>query len=281
VASQALPPEFSLEEVLVVASGCTDGTEQIVEERARIDPKIMLIREAVRGGKASAISTILKRYRGDVLVLVNADARLMPRALQELLQGFDGSGQDELVCGLPIPESSDSRVLSLIEDVWWRLHNDTLQTLAQLRRGNHCCDELMAMKRGFASSIPADIINDGAYFGVLGATRGVAVQVRPNARVAIETPRSLFGLLRQRRRILRGHRQVAQLLGQAPYTLEGMMRRRPALVARILATELSGRPGPTLAFLFVALPLEGIAHILAFMDRVSRQAYRPAWPMVE
>jgi len=280
LSTQVLPSGFLLKEILVVASGCTDGTERVVEDWAEREPRLGLIPEAERSGKASALNAILARFRGDILVLVNADARLLPGALSQLLGAFDRGPEIEVVCGFPVPEPSGS-VIRAVEDVWWRLHNRTLQTLAELSAGNHCCDELMAFRRGFIDVIPTGVVNDGAYFGVLAARRGMTVQFVPGAKVLVAIPGNLLGLIRQRRRILRGHRQVLDLLGAPVFTLEGLAKRQPALVAKILAAELASRPGPTLAFLLLALPIEASAHALAIFERLTRRALSPAWPMVE
>src|SRR5205807_9519513 len=100
------------------------------------------------------------------------------------------------------PEPSMSPILDIVDRGWWRIHNRTLQTLSDLDAGNHCCDELMAMKRGFADSIPKDVVNDGSYFGVIAALRGSTVRFCRSAVVIVDTPSSLNGLLWQRRRIL-------------------------------------------------------------------------------
>lgn len=278
---QNLPGRFVIEEVIVVASGCTDGTDRIVEERARSDPRLVLVRESERRGKSSAINTIFRRYRGDFLILVNADARLLPGALWSLLDRFGRDEQVEIACGLASPDRSRNPIVNVIEDTWWRLHNRTLETLSDLNQGNHCCDELMAIKRGFVDSIPSDLINDGAYFGVLGASRGTTVRFCPGATVVVETPANLVGLLRQRQRILMGHRQVYVLLGRVPYTLEGLARDRPAIAARILVAEFFHRPFRTIAFLAFALPIEILAQGLALLDGARGVGYRPAWPMVD
>jgi len=139
----------------------------------------------------------------------------------------------------------------------------------------------MAFRRGFIDTIPAGVVNDGAYFGVLAARRGMTVQFVPGAKVLVAIPGNLLGLIRQRRRILRGHRQVLDLLGAPVFTLEGLAIRQPALVAKILIAEFASRPGPTLAFLLLALPIEASAHALAIFERLSRRALSPAWPMVE
>ena len=278
---QTLPTNFALTEILVVASGCTDGTDRIIEERAEVERRLTLVREPARFGKSSAINEILRRYRGDILVLVNADARLLPGALYGLLEGFDGDDGVDLACGLPSPEPSLSPILDVVERGWWRIHNRTLQTLSDLGAGNHCCDELMAMKRGFADSIPRDLLNDGSYFGVLGALRGRTVRFCPSAVVIVDTPSSLSGLLWQRRRILTGHHQVTGLLGRSPYTFEGLVLTGPAVAARILLSEFWERPAQTLAFLGIAGPLELVSHLLSFVDRARNPGYQPAWPMVE
>ena len=278
---QTLPPDFVLTEILVVASGCTDGTDRIIEERAKIERRLTLVRESERRGKSSAINQILSRYGGDILVLVNADARLLPGALFGLLEGFDRDDGVDLACGLPSPETSTSPVLDIVEKGWWRLHNRTLQTLSDLGAGNHCCDELMAMRRGFADSIPSDVVNDGSYFGVLGALRGSTVRFCRSAVVIVDTPSSLSGLLGQRRRIVSGHRQVTSLLGRSPYTFEGLVISQPAVAARILVSELSENPVQTLVFLGIAGPLELVSHLLSFLDRIRNPTYRPTWPMVE
>src|SRR5207247_9633560 len=107
---------------------------------------------------------------------------------------------------------------------------------------NPCCDELKAMRRAFADSIPRHLVNDGAYFGAIGALQGITVRFFRDAIVIVQDPSNLNGLLQQRRRIVRGHRQVAQLLGAHPFTLEGLLRSDPSLAPRIVLSEPSHRP---------------------------------------
>ena len=281
VSIQTLPRDFELVEIIVVASGCTDGTVDVVQEWAKVHPELKLIHELERRGKASAIDRILHEYRSEILILVNADARLAPGSLGALLTMFRRDGAVQLGCGCPIPESSRSPTVSRLEDAWWRLHNRTLDALALKGQGNHCCDELMAMKRGFTDSIPKDITCDGSYFGMLAATRGITVQFCSEAIVFVETPSTLRGLLTQRRRNLRGHWQVSRLFGRNPYTLEALARIDPALAARILMAEFFQRPIRMIAFLAVAIPFEIIAHSLARLDGAVGRGFQPVWPMVD
>ncbi len=278
--SQAVPASFELREILVVASGCTDKTEQVIEERARQDPRIRMLREAERSGKASALNLILQEYGGDILVLLNADAFLPARALAPLLDSFREDPQILIACGAPLPNGEAEGIGRGVYEFLWRIHNRTLQTLSALNVANHCCDEFLAMRRGFVGSLPRQLVNDGAYLGVLASVRGHPVKFRRDAAVIVNTPWNLSALVMQRRRILRGHQQIRDFLGVPPSTLEGLVRGRPDLVVRILVSELRNHPWGLLHLLLVIVPLESIASLLAFADRVRGRAYDPVWSRV-
>src|SRR5436309_13768953 len=63
IQSQPLPETVVLKEILVVASGCTDGTDVNVEEHAKMDPRVALIREPERRGKRSEERRVGKEGR--------------------------------------------------------------------------------------------------------------------------------------------------------------------------------------------------------------------------
>jgi biofilm PGA synthesis N-glycosyltransferase PgaC len=281
VVSQSLPVAYELREILVVASGCTDRTEaRVVEARAR-DPRVRLIREPVRRGKASAINILLEESTGDILVLVNADAALNPGSLEHLLGAFEEDAETQVACGSVVLEDGHRGLQNVLEEMQWRIHNRSLETLSDLRMDNHCCDEFMAIRRGFLTALPPNLINDGAYIGVAAALRGSSVRFRPGAEVRIETPRTVRGLLQQRVRVLRGHRQVRRLLGRTPSTIEGLATRRPDLVVKLLGGAFRDRPSSILPFLAVALPVEVYANVLAFLQDVATDHYEAVWVPVE
>lgn len=278
---QDLQDGFRVAEILVVASGCTDGTDGIVQSFSSTHPHVRLIREPIRTGKASALNLILGRYDGDILVIVNGDACPCPGALRSLLTAFREDSALQVACGCPVPEGDRGGLPGIVQEFLWGIHNRTLQTLSDLKAANHCCDELMALRRGFVDSFPPDLINDGAYLGVLAAVSGQTVRFCRDARVHVHTPRSMHGLVEQRRRILRGHRQVRHILRRSPSTLEKLTRRNPALAVRILIEEIRDHPFALPVLLLMALPLELMSATLAASDEVRRPGYAHVWPKVD
>src|SRR5208337_701336 len=73
IAEQSIPKESK---ILVVCSGCTDRTPQIVASFQNKDPRIEPLIEDARKGKSSALNKIFMaaRAEADILILVNADA---------------------------------------------------------------------------------------------------------------------------------------------------------------------------------------------------------------
>ena len=272
---------FSVTEVIVVASGCTDGTEQIVEAWSRRDPRVILVKEPTRAGKSHALNAIFGKAHGEIIVSVNADATLMPNALGRLLALFAASSRVQLACGAPIPPAENDGLVGIATQLQWRLHNRTLATLSSLGMPNHCCDEFMAMRRGFVETLPAELVNDGAYLAAFAVSRNTFAVFCETAQVVVDPPRDLRGYLIQRRRILRGHRQVEALARRPPITLERLIRRHPELATRILVREVLTGPASVLAFAFLLLPLEATALIAASFDQLLRRPYEPIWRMVD
>src|SRR5215469_14743809 len=66
-------PSMRIEEIIVVASGCTDNTVSIVAEIALKEPRVRLCVQEKREGKASAINLFLKQAVSPVAILIGAD----------------------------------------------------------------------------------------------------------------------------------------------------------------------------------------------------------------
>ena len=62
----------------MIASGCTDGTEAIVKSFAMRDPRIRLLVQARREGKASAVNYFLSEAKEKILLVCSADIVACP-----------------------------------------------------------------------------------------------------------------------------------------------------------------------------------------------------------
>jgi len=80
-------------EILVVESGSTDGTDEIVErtiaQRGSRPPELRLLRETERHGKASAINLGKRHATGEIVLVTDANAVFEPNVLREMMPHFE------------------------------------------------------------------------------------------------------------------------------------------------------------------------------------------------
>ena len=115
-------PRGRVTELIVVASGCEDRTAEIVAELARHDPRVRLIRQERREGKASAINLFIGEARSPVLIMVSADVLVKQGTIESLLAHFDDPAVG-MVGGHPTPVNDEATFMGHAVHLQWRLHD--------------------------------------------------------------------------------------------------------------------------------------------------------------
>src|SRR6516165_10286993 len=97
-------------EIIVVASGCTDRTTQIVEQWAAREPRIRLLVQPSREGKASAINYFLQEACEKVVVLCGADLLPVGSAIEQLVAPFANS-EVGMTTARPVPVNEPNTLM--------------------------------------------------------------------------------------------------------------------------------------------------------------------------
>ncbi|MDR0888169.1 MAG: glycosyltransferase [Candidatus Methanoplasma sp.] len=114
---------FVLEEVIVVSSGSTDGTDDVVESLTQEYPELRLIRQEKREGKNSALNCVLDNKNTEVVVILNADNVFgSNESLKKLVHPFEDD-KVGIVGGRPIPTNSTDTVAGFASNVIWVMHH--------------------------------------------------------------------------------------------------------------------------------------------------------------
>jgi len=266
--------------IWVVASGCTDRTVERAREAANGDPRVAIVEQRDRRGKADALNTIFDSALGDLLVLVNGDAVAEPGAIAALLAVARGLPAPFAIMGQPVPppDHGTGAVAGAI-GLLWRIHDALHAETLSHGEGNHLSDELLLVSLPVPCRFAEGTINDGAYLGaILGEADG-RLAYAPAARVRIRVPTTVGDYLAQRRRIYAGHARQARVMGRVPTTLVSVALRAPARAARLVGrcAADSGRWGA----LPVLVSLEAAAIALALWDELPPRRSHVRWRRVE
>lgn len=255
------PATGKLAEVIVVASGCEDQTCAIVADIARRDPRVRLIEQERREGKASAINLFISAARSPLLIMVGADLLVEDGTFDAMLRHFADPAVG-MVGGHPTPVNDETTFLGHAVHLQWRLHDRIARDAAKL-------GEIIAF-RNVVPCIPLDTAVDEISIQALITQLGYQLLYEPQAVVYNRGPATVRDFLRQRRRIYAGHLRVRE---QQDYSAPTMSAWR---IARALPGSGSFRTPRTVLWSIGTIVLEATARALGRYDLMRRRS-SPVW----
>ena len=202
-----------LTEIIVVISGCTDNTEEVVRENMNRDGRIRLLVQEHREGKASAMNLFMEEANEDVLILSSADLQPAPDTLELLISPFADPELGMTACR-PEPVNDPDTFMGFAAHLLWGLHH-------QMNLHGFKAGEMIAFRKVF-TRIPQYTAVDEASVEPLIRGQGYSVRYIPEAIVYNKGPETAADFLRQRRRIYAGHLELQQILGYSVSTMSGL-----------------------------------------------------------
>lgn len=200
----------TVDEVIVVASGCTDGTTSVVEEIAWRDDRVRLVVEPERAGKLAAVRRFLAEARHDVAVISGADTLLEPGALHELCGPLLTDRGVGMVGPRVVPVEGRA-IGHRLHRVLWDLHDIVARSTPKL-------GEVVAVRRSACGDLPAAFGCDEVVMESAVVRRGLRLVYAPTAVVRNRGPVSVREYLMWRRRLAVQHRAARHGLGHTAAT---------------------------------------------------------------
>lgn len=243
-------------EIIVVSSGSTDQTDEIVGQFAQKDGRIRLLVEPERLGKASAINLFLKHQTERVLVICSADLLPQQDAIEKLVSPF-ADPEVGMTSSRPVPVNDPGHFMGFAAHLLWNLHHEINM------RGGFKAGEMIAFIKIF-ERIPYHTSVDEASIEPVIRGQGYKVRYVPEAIVYNKGPETVEDFLRQRRRIYSGHLDIKVLLGYSVSTMSGLT------VLKTLLGKLDWRPKQFL-WTWLVVGLEVYGRFLGWRDFKNRR----------
>jgi len=256
-----------IEEVIVVASGCTDHTVPLVDTIARQEPKVSLYVQEKREGKASAINLFLKQATSQVVVLLGADVIPEASALENLCAPFKDPTIG-MVGGRPVPVNDPSTFMGHAIHLLWRLHDRVARVSPKL-------GEIIAF-RNVISGIPTNSAVDEISIQALISQLGYRLIYEPACVIYNKGPLNIRDFLKQRRRIYAGHLKV-----RAQQNYEASTMKVSPIARQLLACRDFTMSNPRQAmWTLLTILLEAFARLQGYYDFWGKREHH-IWQMVD
>ena len=212
---EARPGGAPVERIVVVSSACRDRTDEIVRSFAARDPRVVLVAEPERRGKAAAINTFLgSRPAGtDVTLIASADILPAPGATERIVAAF-ADPDVGMAGGRPVPQNEGRSLLDRMAILMWDLHD-------RMARRSPKLGEFVALRSELVSSIDPESPVDESSLEAEVTVRGGRLAYVGEALVANRGPATFREWMSQRRRIAFGHLWLQRRTGYSVSTGAG------------------------------------------------------------
>jgi len=194
--------DVSVGEIIVVSSGSTDATDDLVDRYATKDDRVRLLRQAKREGKNSAVNAFMAAAKGEILVLVNADNNLAEGALDRLVSHFSDP-KVGVVGGRPMPVNRKDTIPGFAVHMLWDMHHRL--SLIYPKVG-----EAIAF-RNLHIQIPTGMQSDEDLVRMDLEKHGYRTEYEPEAIVINKGPETVSDYWKQRTRVNIGERYMKRL----------------------------------------------------------------------
>lgn len=251
----------SVTEIIVVSSGSTDNTNQIVQNFAKKHSMIKLTVEKERKGKASAVNLFLALAKKEIVVLIGGDLLPKKNTLENLVLPLLDP-KVGIVGSHPIPLNSLKTLMGFAAHLLWNLHHQI--SLKKPKMG-----EMVAFRKIF-KKIPVLSAVDEANIESLIRGQGYQAVYAPDALVNNKGPESAKEFIAQRRRIYAGHLATKYEYSYEVSTMGGL-----GIFFLLLKNfPLSRR---SLLWTPVVIGLEAISRFLGFLDYKYKLRHHTVW----
>lgn len=203
--------EVEITEIIVVASGCTDGTEGIVKGFMERDPRIQLLVQERREGKTSAVNLFLQHAREDICVVESGDTLPREDSVENLVRMFKDP-QVGMTGAQKVAVNTPDHIIDYLSHLRLKMEHALCLEIPRL-------GELIAFRKVF-DRIPRDVAMDEAFVEALVIQRGMQVRYAPDAVVFSMGPHTVGDFIRQRRRNYAGHLHLKRKYGYRVSSLD-------------------------------------------------------------
>ena len=185
--------------VVVVASGCTDRTAELVSAYCRRDPRVELVEEPDRAGKTAAVNKFLLSATEEILIISSADLIIEPHTIDSLLKPFEDP-EVGMAGAHALPLDGTKSFFGFASNMMWSLHHAI--SLRDPKMG-----ELIAFRNVFRRLNPGAICDELSVHQLMRSA-GYKIVYVPEAIVHNKGPETLADFVSQRMHCIVGNLAV-------------------------------------------------------------------------
>ncbi|OGD87060.1 hypothetical protein A2164_03870 [Candidatus Curtissbacteria bacterium RBG_13_35_7] len=257
--------QVTIAEILVVSSGSTDKTDEIIREKAVVSKgKIKLLVQKKREGKASAINLFIKKAKNPILIMISADVLPKQNTIEELTLPFKDRNIGMTGSHI-IPVNKPNIFMGYYVTTFWKLHHEVAKRTFK-------AGECVAW-RNIIDRIDPLTSTDETNIAALIIKKGYKCKYVPNAIVYNRGPESFWDFLKVRRRHLAAYYHLKEKVGLTyiPSTMNNLF------VLKLYLKTAKPKNIKEIIWLIGVIITEVVGRLVAWYDWRIMHEHHPIW----
>ncbi len=203
---------FEIEEVIVVSDGSTDKT--VSEVGSITDTKIKLIDYKDRVGQALRQNDILEQFKGDLLILLNADVLITdPLFFEKLIKPLINDPKIGIVSPTVAPLPAKT-IFENVINFSVALKNEIYTEMVEHNNLYLCHGRARAISRDFAKLLRfPGVAGEDAFSYITCIKNNYKFYYQPEAEIQYRSPQNLTDHLKQSKRFFKGREKLSEIFG--------------------------------------------------------------------
>jgi cellulose synthase/poly-beta-1,6-N-acetylglucosamine synthase-like glycosyltransferase len=173
---------------------------------------IKIIRDPKKG-KPFALNMVVKKAKGDILVLTDGDVFISKDSLRYLISQF----RDEkigAVSGNPVSINSKKTALGYWAYVLSNVANDWRKTSSRKNQNFFCSGYLFAIRKNLFPKLDAEMLSEDGFISLNVYNKGFKIGYSEKSKVFVKYPTTFKDWIMQKKRSAGGYNQIKKMTGQ-------------------------------------------------------------------
>ena len=175
-------------------------------------PQLRTIKDNGKG-KPAALNLVVKKAKGDILVLTDGDVYVSKDSILNLI----GKMKDErvgAVSGNPVSINKRDNKLGYWAYVLSSVANDIRKSALKNQRKFFCSGYLFAIRKKLFPSLPEQLLSEDGYISQRVYDKGYRIEYSEESKVFIKYPDNFSDWIKQKKRSAGGYNQIRELTGK-------------------------------------------------------------------
>jgi cellulose synthase/poly-beta-1,6-N-acetylglucosamine synthase-like glycosyltransferase len=258
-------PDVHIDEIIVVSSGSTDGTDELVDFYVKHDSRVKLFTESERSGKSTAINIFLKNAKNELVIIESGDTIPAKGTIRKLIIPFRDA-EIGMTGGRPVPINTSITFPGYAVNLLWKLHHKMALKSPKL-------GEMIAFRKVFTSIPPESAVDEASIEALINENKLKKLYI-PDAIIHNKGPEDITGFIKQRKRIETGHLWLTK---KHKYQV---VSQKKSILLDLLIGEIIENP-LDLPKIFAVMFVEMYARLLGKIDYYIKGKNPTTWEIID